>query len=132
MLEMNDHSHKMIPFTITDRAVEQIAKIIANESKSDDGSQHHEHLVFRLAVLGGGCSGFQYHFSIDQKLNDDDIVLHHNTASGVEVTTAIDTMSLEFVTGGQLDFLNELAGQYFQVNNPNASAGCGCGTSFAI
>ncbi len=124
---MNDHSHEMIPFTITDSAVEQIAKIIANERKSDQNTP-----VFRLAVLGGGCSGFQYQFSIDEKHNDDDVILQHQTASGVEVITAIDTMSLEFVTGGQLDFLNELAGQYFQVNNPNASAGCGCGTSFAI
>jgi len=124
---MNDHSQKIIPFTITDRAVEQIAKIIANESKEDQ-----ETPIFRLAVLGGGCSGFQYHFSIDHQQNDDDVILRHHTSSGVEVITAIDTMSLEFVTGGQLDFLNELAGQYFQVNNPNASAGCGCGTSFAI
>lgn len=124
---MNDHSQKMIPFTITDRAVEQIAKIISNEIKPDQDTP-----VFRLAVLGGGCSGFQYQFCIDQKQNDDDVILRHHTSSGIEVITAIDTMSLEFVTGGQLDFLNELAGQYFQVNNPNASAGCGCGTSFAI
>ena len=124
---MNDHSQKMIPFTITDRAVEQIAKIISNESKPDQDPP-----VFRLAVLGGGFSGFQYQFCIDQKQSDDNVFLRLRTSSGIEVITAIDTMSLEFVTGGQLDFLNELAGQYFQVNNPNASAGCGCGTSFAI
>ena len=109
-------------FSITPRAVEQIARIIASE----DGN------VFRLAVLGGGCSGFQYQFSLDDAPHDDDVILQYRTASDDEVVAVIDSMSLDFISGGQLDFLDELAGQYFQVNNPNASAGCGCGTSFAI
>ncbi|HCP18732.1 MAG TPA: iron-sulfur cluster assembly accessory protein, partial [Alphaproteobacteria bacterium] len=82
--------------------------------------------------LGGGCSGFQYKFSIEQDKADDDVVLENTIASGGNVTTLIDTMSLELISGGQLDFVTELAGQYFQVVNPNATAACGCGTSFAL
>ena len=80
-----------------------------------------------LAVNGGGCSGFQYDFSIDVIKQPDDRVF---TAHDVEIV--IDTMSLELVEAAELDYKQELMGSYFSVNNPNATASCGCGTSFDI
>jgi len=82
---------------------------------------------FRVAVLGGGCSGFQYDFSIDQSRSDDDIVFH---AHGVEVV--VDDMSLELIDHAELDYVQDLMGSYFAVTNPNATASCGCGTSFSV
>ena len=82
---------------------------------------------FRVAVLGGGCSGFQYDFSIDQKRNDDDIVF---TAHGVDVV--VDDMSIELIDHAELHYVQDLMGSYFAVTNPNATASCGCGTSFSI
>ena len=82
---------------------------------------------FRVAVNGGGCSGFQYEFSIDRARQDDDrgFVSH-----GVEVV--IDEMSLELVDSAELDYVQDLMGAYFSVSNPNATASCGCGTSFSV
>ena len=82
---------------------------------------------FRVAVLGGGCSGFQYDFSIDQSRSDDDIVFH---AHGVEVV--VDDMSLELIDHAELDYVQDLMGSYFAVTNPNATASCGCGLSFSV
>ena len=82
---------------------------------------------FRVAVLGGGCSGFQYDFSIDQNRQDDDLVF---ITHGVEVV--VDEMSLELIDHAELDYVQELMGSYFAVTNPNATASCGCGTSFSI
>jgi len=82
---------------------------------------------FRVAVLGGGCSGFQYDFSIDQSRSDDDIVFH---AHGVAVV--VDDMSLELIDHAELDYVQDLMGSYFAVTNPNATASCGCGTSFSV
>ena len=82
---------------------------------------------FRVAVLGGGCSGFQYDFSIDQKRNDDDTVY---TAHGVDVV--VDDISIELIDHAELDYVQDLIGSYFAVTNPNATASCGCGTSFSV
>ena len=82
---------------------------------------------FRVAVNGGGCSGFQYEFSIDNARQDDD---RSFTSHGVEVV--IDEMSLELVDNAELDYVQDLMGAYFSVSNPNATASCGCGTSFSI
>ncbi|MEC8729096.1 MAG: HesB/IscA family protein [Candidatus Puniceispirillales bacterium] len=112
----------MMTFSVSDQAADRIAKIMETEHGT----------YFRISVLGGGCSGFQYKFSIDDEKTDDDVVLNNATSTGVNVITLIDSMSLELISGGQLDFVNELAGQYFQVVNPNATAACGCGTSFAL
>ncbi len=103
---MNDQIKDTFSFSVSDQAAERIAKIIETEQGS----------YFRISVLGGGCSGFQYKFSIDDEKTDDDIVLNNSTSTGINVITLIDSMSLELITGGQLDFVNELAGQYFQVN----------------
>ena len=82
---------------------------------------------FRVAVLGGGCSGFQYDFSIDKNRQDDDLVF---VVHGVEVV--VDEMSLELINHAELDYVQDLMGSYFAVTNPNATASCGCGTSFSI
>lgn len=82
---------------------------------------------FRVAVLGGGCSGFQYQFSIDTNQDDEDRIF---TSHNVEIV--IDEMSLELVDHAELDYVQDLMGSYFAVNNPNATASCGCGTSFSV
>ena len=82
---------------------------------------------FRVRVDGGGCSGFQYKFDFDKQKHGDDLEI---TAHGV--TVLVDDMSQEFLQGAELDYVDELLGAYFKVSNPNATASCGCGTSFAV
>ena len=105
-------------FGLTVPAAARITKMLADEP---DGS------FFRVAVLGGGCSGFQYDFSIDVTKQPDDCVF---TSHDVEIV--IDAMSLELVDTAELDYKQDLMGSYFAVNNPNATASCGCGTSFSV
>jgi len=81
----------------------------------------------RVAVSGGGCSGFQYGFSLDNERNDDDLLYQKN---GIEVI--VDEVSLDFLKGSELDFKEDLIGSYFAMSNPNATSTCGCGTSFAV
>jgi len=81
----------------------------------------------RVAVEGGGCSGFQYKFVFADAPNGDDLVIERDGAKVV-----IDDMSLEFLEGSEIDYTNELIGSAFKIHNPNAAAGCGCGTSFSV
>jgi iron-sulfur cluster insertion protein len=111
-----------INFNLTTQAIDRAAVLIAE----DEGT------IFRIAVLGGGCSGFQYQFSIDDSSGDDDHILHLKTSAGEDVCVAVDDMSLQFLSGSELDYKQELIGSYFAVTNPNATASCGCGTSFAV
>lgn len=105
-------------FSLTEAAADRIISLLAAEP---DGS------FFRVAVLGGGCSGFQYEFSIDTKRDDEDRVF-----TNYNVDVIIDGMSLDLVDRGELDYIQGLMGSYFAVNNPNATASCGCGTSFSV
>ena len=105
-------------FCLSESAAARITAMLASEA--DDS-------FFRVAVNGGGCSGFQYEFSIDIKRQDDDLSF---TSHGVEVV--IDEMSLELVDNAELDYVQDLMGSYFAVQNPNATASCGCGTSFSV
>ena len=105
-------------FGLSLSAAERITYMLSGEPKGS---------FFRVAVLGGGCSGFQYDFSIDQTRNDDDIVF---TAHGVDVV--VDDMSIELIDHAELDYVQDLMGSYFAVTNPNATASCGCGTSFSV
>ena len=82
---------------------------------------------FRVYVTGGGCSGFQYDFSFTDKKNPDDDIYDE-----YQVKYLIDQSSIEFLSGGELDYVDELAGSYFKIENPNSTANCGCGTSFSI
>jgi iron-sulfur cluster assembly accessory protein len=83
--------------------------------------------MLRLAVTGGGCSGFQYDFCFDDARADDDLLIERDGA-----TVLIDPVSLDFLKGAEIDFVDEMIGASFKVNNPNATASCGCGTSFSV
>lgn len=105
--------------TITDRAAARINAIVAKEAAGT---------VLRLSVDGGGCSGFQYRYDlVHEAPTGDDLVLEKGGA-----TVLVDSISLPFLAGSELDFVDDLMGQSFQVKNPNATASCGCGTSFSI
>ncbi len=104
---------------ISENAAKRIAKLIADEG--DDN------LVFRVAVSGGGCSGFQYGFSLDNQRNEDDRVFERD---GIEVV--IDEVSLDLLKDSEVDFVEDLIGSYFSIKNPNASSTCGCGSSFSV
>jgi iron-sulfur cluster insertion protein len=83
--------------------------------------------MLRIAVSGGGCSGFQYGFTFDDVQNDDDLVVSRDGA-----TLLVDAVSLNYMSGSELDFVEDLAGAAFQIKNPNATSKCGCGSSFAV
>jgi iron-sulfur cluster assembly accessory protein len=83
--------------------------------------------ALRISVKGGGCSGFQYIYEIDRAREDDDFVITHDGA-----TVVIDPVSLEMMKGSEVDFVDDLMGQSFRINNPNAVASCGCGVSFSV
>ena len=105
-------------FSVTPRAARRIAEILSAE----DGQA-----MLRVAVTGGGCSGFQYNFELDRVRADDDIVIERDGA-----TVLVDPMSLDFLKGAELDFVDDLIGAAFRINNPNATSSCGCGTSFSV
>ncbi|MGA7676517.1 MAG: iron-sulfur cluster insertion protein ErpA [Rhizomicrobium sp.] len=107
-----------LPVTVSPRAAKRIAEIIAAEGAPT---------MLRLAVTGGGCSGFQYNFALDDARADDDLVIEEDG-----VTVLIDSTSLEFLKGAEIDFVDDLIGASFKVNNPNATSSCGCGTSFSV
>ena len=105
-------------FNVTPNAAKRISFLASKEAKP---------VMMRVAVLGGGCSGFQYNFAIDETRMDDDLVLERDGA-----TVLIDPVSLDFLAGAEIDFTDDLIGQAFKVINPNATASCGCGTSFTV
>ncbi len=106
------------PVTVSARAAKRIAAILAKEP---DGAK------LRVAVEGGGCSGFQYKFDIVRDQEADDLVLDANGYS-----VLVDSMSVEYMAGSVIDFSDELIGAAFKIENPNATAACGCGTSFSL
>ena len=83
--------------------------------------------MLRVSVEGGGCSGFQYKFDIERAQADDDLVLARDGA-----VVLIDPVSVNYMAGSQIDFVDDLIGQSFKINNPKATASCGCGTSFSL
>lgn len=103
---------------LTEKALNRICQLISEESAD---------LKFRVFVTGGGCSGFQYGFSFDSEVAEDDY-----QAQIGEVTVLLDTMSYPYLEGAEVDFNEGLEGARFVVNNPNASTTCGCGSSFAV
>ncbi len=107
------------PIRVTDSAIRRTREII----EAEGGGERY----LRVSVLGGGCSGFQYSFALDDHINDDDTIIERD---GVKVL--VDAMSLPFLSGAEIDFVEELVGSAFRVHNPNATASCGCGTSFSI
>ena len=104
--------------TLSERAAQRIGQIL---QKEPDGA------MLRVSVEGGGCSGFQYKFDIARDKADDDLVLTSHDA-----VVLIDPVSVNYMAGSQIDFVDDLIGQSFKINNPQATANCGCGTSFSI
>lgn len=104
--------------TVSDSAAKRVAFLIQQEGNPA--------LMLRLTVSGGGCSGFQYGFGFDDTVNDDDFVFEN---AGTKVVT--DDCSLDLLAGATLDYVEDLMGSSFQIKNPNATASCGCGNSFA-
>ena len=104
--------------TLSERAARRIASILAKEPQGT---------ALRISVSGGGSTGFQYGFDLDSERAADDLVLERSGA-----VVLIDSVSLPYVDGSEIDFVDDLIGQSFQVRNPNATASCGCGTSFSI
>ena len=109
-----------LPPKVTSRAFERLAEIGA----ATDGK------ALRVAVEGGGCSGFQYDIRLDAPA-DDDLVLEGN-GDGTGQKVVVDSVSLPFLTGAVIDFTEELIGARFVIENPNATSACGCGTSFSM
>ncbi len=107
-----------MPVTVSARAAKRISQILRAEPTPS---------MLRLAVMGGGCSGFQYNFALDEDRQPDDLVLERDGA-----TILIDPVSLDFLKGAEIDFVDDLIGAAFKVNNPNATSSCGCGTSFSV
>jgi len=114
MAATDDHSG----FTVSERAARQIALISAKEPQP---------IMLRITVEGGGCSGFQYKFDLVTSSRPDDLIFEK---AGSKVV--IDEMSLQYMSGSQIDYVDDLIGASFQIQNPNATASCGCGTSFSL
>jgi iron-sulfur cluster insertion protein len=103
----------------TDSAAKKVKALVEEEKNSN--------LKLRVSVDGGGCSGFQYAFAFDEKVNDDDTVVEKNGA-----TVIVDVTSMQYLNGSEVDYLEGLEGARFVVNNPNATSTCGCGSSFSV
>ncbi len=105
---------------VSGKALKRISRIIAREGKPG--------LYLRISVTGGGCSGFQYNYD----LTDAPITEEDHRFGTEESPVIVDDVSLDLLAGAELEFVDDLMGQYFKMNNPNAASSCGCGTSFAI
>ena len=104
--------------TLTQRAAKRILEILREDAM---------HSMLRVAVTGGGCSGFQYDFCLDDTRGEDDLVVARDGA-----LVLIDPVSLGFLNGAEIDFADEMIGAAFKIKNPNATSSCGCGTSFSV
>ncbi|MDE0097399.1 MAG: iron-sulfur cluster insertion protein ErpA [Gammaproteobacteria bacterium] len=105
--------------SISAAAVERVNQLLSSKDNPD--------LMLRVYIQGGGCSGFQYGFQFDESAQEDDIAIEQ---SGIRIL--VDMLSLQYLGGAEIDFKDDLIGSRFLVNNPNASATCGCGSSFSI
>ena len=104
--------------TVSERAAVKIGEILRREPAGT---------MLRVSVAGGGCSGFQYKFDTERAKADDDVVIEKSGA-----TVLIDPVSLDYMAGSEIDFVDDLIGSSFKIHNPKATASCGCGTSFAL
>ena len=108
----------MDSITVTERAAQRIGEILRREPVGT---------MLRVSVEGGGCSGFQYKFDMDSAQAADDLIIQRDGA-----TVLIDQTSVGYLAGSEIDFVDDLIGASFRINNPQATASCGCGTSFSI
>ncbi|GEC95886.1 MAG: putative iron-sulfur cluster insertion protein ErpA [Pseudomonadota bacterium] len=116
---MNAVTDTPSPLVFTDSAANKVKELIIEEGNPD--------LKLRVFVNGGGCSGFQYGFTFDEILNDDDTVMEKD---GVKLL--IDPMSYQYLVGAEIDYTEGLEGSQFVIRNPNATSTCGCGSSFSV
>lgn len=107
-----------VPLVFTDNAAKKVKELIEEEGSPD--------LKLRVFVSGGGCSGFQYGFTFEEEVNDDDTLVTKDT-----VTLLVDPMSLQYLAGAEIDYQDSLQGSQFVIRNPNAQSTCGCGSSFS-
>jgi len=105
--------------TVKENAIKKIKEILAEENNPN--------INLRIFVQGGGCSGFQYGFTLDESVTDEDFVLD---LDGVKLL--VDSMSSQYLQGAEVDYIESLAGSQFSIKNPNAQSTCGCGSSFAV
>lgn len=108
-----------VPIIFTDAAANKVKSLIEGEDNPN--------LRLRVYITGGGCSGFQYGFTFDDQVNDGDLTIENQS-----VGLVVDPMSLQYLIGGTVDYVEGLEGSRFVVNNPNATSTCGCGSSFSI
>ena len=108
----------MTDITLTTRAARRINEIMAAEPVGS---------MLRISVNGGGCSGFQYAFDVERERTDEDVAVERDGA-----TLLVDQVSLPYISGSTVDFVDDLMGQAFKIENPQATASCGCGTSFSL
>ena len=113
--------------TIESKKKINITDSCADRIKFLQKTEGNDKLMLRITESGGGCSGFQYGFDLDDNLADDDLTFDHTGA-----TVVIDEVSLDLLEGSEIDYKTELGGAFFQISNPNATASCGCGSSFSI
>lgn len=116
--EMNAITEMPSPINFSDSAAAKVAELIEEEGNPD--------LKLRVFVQGGGCSGFQYGFTFDEIVNEDDTTM---TKNGVQLL--IDSMSYQYLVGAEIDYKDDLEGAQFVIKNPNAGTTCGCGSSFS-
>jgi len=115
---MDAITDSIAPVSVSDRAVRRIGEILKGEPAGT---------MLRVSVEGGGCSGFQYKFDMDREKAGDDLVISRDGA-----TVLIDPVSVDYMAGSEIDFVDDLIGASFKIKNPKATAACGCGTSFAL
>ncbi|MCK4842103.1 MAG: iron-sulfur cluster insertion protein ErpA [Methylococcales bacterium] len=106
------------PIIFTDNAAEKVATLITEEGN--------DNLKLRVYISGGGCSGFQYGFTFDEEVNEDDTQVENGG-----VTVLVDSMSIQYLNGAEIDYKEDVSGAQFVIRNPNASTTCGCGSSFS-
>lgn len=106
------------PIIFSDSAASKVASLIQEEGN--------DNLKLRVYITGGGCSGFQYGFTFDEEVNDDDTQIENGG-----VTVLIDSMSVQYLNGAEIDYKEDLSGAQFVIRNPNATTTCGCGSSFS-
>ena len=115
---VQDLAEPPTPLVFTDSAAAKVADLIAEEGNSE--------LKLRVFVQGGGCSGFQYGFTFDDAVNEDDTLFEKNG-----VTLLVDSMSFQYLVGAEIDYKEDINGSQFVIKNPNATTTCGCGSSFS-
>lgn|SRR3990167_3104216 len=126
----NTSEQKNSPVIFTDAAATKVASLIAEENNPN--------LNLRVYITGGGCSGFQYGFTFDEAINDDDVVVEKKVVNGKvtegnlkSIKLLIDTMSFQYLRGATIDYREDIDGAKFVIKNPNAKTTCGCGESFS-